>query len=64
MIRMLRMIPRQLNVDGDGFVDSITAPGAGGAADLRMFDFATLPRLDEFIAYDPSFLGGAFVGSH
>jgi hypothetical protein len=31
---------------------------------MRVFDFATLARLDEFLAYDPSFLGGDFVGSH
>jgi hypothetical protein len=29
-----------------------------------VFEFATLIRLDEFMAYDPSFLGGVFVGSH
>ena len=52
------------DVDGDGFADIITAPGAGGAPDLRVFDVATLARLDEFMAYDPSFLGGVFVGSH
>ena len=51
------------DVDGDGFDDIITAPGAGGAPDPRVFDFATLARLDEFMAYDPSFLGGVFVGS-
>jgi streptogramin lyase len=51
------------DVDGDGFADIITAPGAGGAPDLRVFDVATLTRLDEFFAYDPSFLGGVFVGS-
>ena len=52
------------DVDGDGFADIITAPGAGGAPDMRVFEVATLARLDEFMAYDPSFLGGVFVGSH
>jgi streptogramin lyase len=51
------------DVDGDGFGDIITAPGVSGAPDMRVFDFATLIRLDEFFAYDPSFLGGVFVGS-
>jgi hypothetical protein len=46
-----------------GFADIIAAPGAGGAADIRVFDVATLIRLDEFMAYDPSFLGGVFVSS-
>ena len=49
------------DVDGDGSADIIAAPGAGGAPDLRVFDVATLTRLDEFMAYDPSFLGGVFV---
>jgi hypothetical protein len=49
------------DVDGDGFGDIITAPGSGGASDMRVFDVATLSRLDEFMAYDPSFLGGVFV---
>jgi hypothetical protein len=52
------------DVDGDGFADIITAPGASGAADLRVFDRGTTLLLDEFLAYDPSFLGGVFVGSH
>jgi hypothetical protein len=43
---------------------AITQPGASSAPDLRVFDVATLTRLDEFFAYDPSFLGGVFVGSH
>jgi streptogramin lyase len=51
------------DVDGDGFADIITAPGATGAPDLRVFDRGTPLLLDEFLAYDPSFLGGVFVGS-
>jgi len=51
------------DVDGDGVADIITAPGAGDAPDLRVFDFGTLAQLDEFMAYAPSFLGGVFVGS-
>jgi hypothetical protein len=51
------------DVDGDGFADIITAPGASGAPDLRVFDRGTPLLLDEFLAYDASFLGGVFVGS-
>jgi len=51
------------DVDGDGFADIITAPGATGASDLRVFDRGTPLLLDEFLAYDPSFLGGVFVSS-
>jgi streptogramin lyase len=51
------------DVDGDGFDDIITAPGAGGAPDMRVFDRGTTLLLDEFFAYDPSFLGGVFVSS-
>jgi hypothetical protein len=51
------------DVDGDGFADIITAPGATGAPDMRVFDRGTTLLLDEFMAYDPSFLGGVFVSS-
>ena len=51
------------DVDGDGFADIITAPGATGASDLRVFDRGTPLLLDEFLAYDPLFLGGVFVSS-
>jgi hypothetical protein len=50
-------------LDGDGFADIVVGAGAGGGPDVRVFDFATLARLDEFMAYDPSFLGGVFVSS-
>jgi streptogramin lyase len=50
-----------IDVDGDGRADIVAAPGAGGGPDVRIFDVATLTRLDEYLAYDPSFLGGVFV---
>jgi streptogramin lyase len=49
------------DVDGDGMADIITTPGGGGGPDVRVFDHATLVPLNEFMAYDPSFLGGVFV---
>ena len=51
------------DVDGNGFGDIITAPGVSGAPDMRVFDRGTTLLLDEFFAYDPSFLGGVFVSS-
>src|SRR5262249_44676386 len=49
------------DVDGDGKADIITAPGVTGGPDVRVYDVATLTLLEEFSAYDPSFLGGVFV---
>jgi hypothetical protein len=51
------------DVDGDGFGDIITAPGVTGGPDGRVFDVATLIRLDEFMAFDPTMTNGVFVGS-
>jgi len=34
-----------------------------GGPDVRVFDVATLIRLDEFMAFDPTMTNGVFVGS-
>ncbi|MFO0810356.1 MAG: Calx-beta domain-containing protein [Gemmataceae bacterium] len=48
--------------DGDGRIDIITAPGVGGAPRVRVFKGVGLvPGLD-FLAFDPSYFGGVFVG--
>jgi subtilisin-like proprotein convertase family protein len=49
------------DVTGDGFPDIVTAPGAGGGPDIRVFDGATGQKIDEFMAYSPLFTGGVFV---
>jgi hypothetical protein len=51
------------DVNGDGVPDIITAPGAGGGPDVRVYDGATGNLIREFMAYDPSFLGGVYVAA-
>ena len=51
------------DVNGDGTVDIITAPGAGGGPHIRVFDGATGNVLQEFMAYDPTFTGGVFIAA-
>jgi hypothetical protein len=54
--------------NGDGKADIVTAPDQGGGPDIRIFDGNGVPGgapviLNEFMAYDPSFLGGVRVGT-
>ena len=49
------------DVDGDGVLDLLVSAGPG-AARVREFKGSTLALIREFDAYDPSFLGGVFVG--
>jgi hypothetical protein len=48
------------DVTGDGKPDIVTAPGAGGAPQVRVFD-TTGHLVTSFLAYDASFLGGVNV---
>lgn len=52
------------DVNGDGFADIITGPGAGGGPHIRIFD-GTDPTttINTFFAYDASFTGGVRVAS-
>jgi hypothetical protein len=54
------------DVDNDGGADIITAPGAPGGPEVRLFDGTSRSAagLDAFFAYDPNFLGGVYVGGH
>jgi hypothetical protein len=56
-----------MDVDGDGKADIITAAGPGGGPHVRIFDGGTGQQLsnafDSFMAFDPSFSGGVFVGA-
>jgi streptogramin lyase len=52
------------NLDGDFKGDIITAPGAGGGPDVRVYDDQSTVLLNEFYAYDSRFSGGVFVGGY
>lgn len=52
------------DVNGDGFADIITGAGPGGGPHVKAFDSQNQDLLHNFFAYDPTFKGGVFVGSH
>jgi hypothetical protein len=49
--------------NGDGVLDVITAPGAGRAPEVRVFDGQSGALIAHFNAYDSRFMGGLFVAS-
>jgi hypothetical protein len=49
------------DVNGDGTPDIVTAPGAGGGPDIRVFDGKTGTMIDEFFAYASNFTAGVYV---
>ncbi|QGJ69065.1 Hypothetical protein PBC10988_7310 [Planctomycetales bacterium 10988] len=51
------------DVNGDGFDDIITSPGAGGGPHVQAFSSADGSTLQNFYAYHPNFVGGVRVGS-
>ncbi len=51
------------DVNGDGVVDIITAPGPGGGPHIKVFDGATGNVIQQFMAYAPSFTGGVFLAA-
>ena len=51
------------DVNRDGVPDIITAPGPNLPAVIRIFNGRGGQLLHEFLAYEPQFLGGAFVAS-
>jgi uncharacterized repeat protein (TIGR01451 family) len=50
------------DINNDGIGDLVVAPGAGRGPDLRVYSGADLSLIRENNAFDPSFLGGVFVG--
>jgi hypothetical protein len=51
------------DVNGDGNADIITGVGPGGGPHVKVFNGTNLNLLQSFFAYDPTFLGGVFVGA-
>src|SRR5262245_50795401 len=51
------------DVNGDGVLDIVTAPGPGGGPHVLVFDGVSLGVIYSFYAYHPSFAGGVFVAA-
>jgi hypothetical protein len=51
------------DVNADGVLDIVTAPGPGGGPHVLVFDGVSLGVLASFYAYHPSFGGGVFVAA-
>ncbi len=50
------------DVDGDGVAEILTGAGPGGGPHVQAFDGRTGQVKRSFLAYDPTFTGGVFVG--
>lgn len=50
------------DIDSDGRDDLATVPGPGGSSRVRILRSLDLGVLDEYTAFDPDFVGGAYVG--
>jgi hypothetical protein len=51
------------DVNGDGVMDIITAPGAGGSPEIKVFDGRDLHLLQDFDAFSPTFNFGLYVAA-
>ena len=51
------------DLNGDGVPDIITAPGPGGAPQVKAFDGVTGATIRDFLAFSPTFAGGVYVAS-
>lgn len=53
-----------VDIDADGDLEIVTAPGSGGTDDPKVFDLALNPdEVDDFFATDFDFTGGFFVAA-
>jgi len=50
------------DINGDGFADVLTTPGAGMSSFTQVFDMTRSAAMDSFLSYDPSYMNGAFIG--
>ena len=62
LIHQFGLIPVHVTrlLNGDGRASLITAPGVGGSPSVRVFGGSSPAR--RFNAFDPTFLGGVWVG--
>ncbi len=51
------------DLNADGVAELITVAGPGGGAHVKIFDGNSNQEVFGFFAYDPAFLGGAFVAA-
>jgi hypothetical protein len=51
------------DVNGDGFADIIIGTGSGHNSQVQVFSGINLAPINNVVAFDPSFLGGVYVGS-
>src|SRR5207245_9833645 len=51
------------DANGDGKADVFVGAGAGGGANVAVFNGADANRLQSFFAFDPTFIGGVRVGA-
>jgi VCBS repeat-containing protein len=51
------------DVNGDGVVDLIAAPGAGGGSQIKVFSGLGGPVIESYFAYEPAFTGGVTVAA-
>src|SRR5262249_38528617 len=52
------------DLNGDGTPDILVAAGPTGGPHVRALDGSNGTTLENFYAYDPSFLGGVYVGGN
>jgi hypothetical protein len=50
------------DVNGDGHADIVTGAGPRGGPHLKVFDGKSLATLENTFSFDPTFVGGVFVG--
>ncbi len=51
------------DVTGDGRTDGVTGAGPGGLSEVRTFLNGTSRDIDDFLAFNPAFLGGIYVAA-
>lgn len=50
------------DVDGDGTDEIVTGTGLNAPSHIRIWNFGSTTPIEDFYAFDPSYLGGVYVG--